>query len=234
MIRETYKGRQLKAVKGKTYGKSRISVNGTACGEWLGTQADVIEWAKHTIDDVDSRPFEGRWSECWYAPGTYELNEIGHIAAPGGTCSCDLCKTEPWNSCQNITAGGVCVCHYCMKPYLADSTERPKKAAPEAEQSGEAATVESDAMDDSQTEERAGEATMQEPTKPRILRRNKGTNGYVTSDGRYKVEPVYGSSIRGGDVTRPTGWCLKDRQDEYEPRYRPLLADIRDILKERP
>lgn len=119
MIRETYKGRQLKAVKGKTYGKSRITVNGTECGEWFDTQADVIEWAKRTIDDVDSRPFEGRWAECWYAPGTYELNEIGHVTAPGGTCSCNLCKTEPWNSCQNITAGGVCVCHYCMKPYLA-------------------------------------------------------------------------------------------------------------------
>lgn len=117
MIRETYKGRQLKAVKGKAYGKSRITVNGTECGEWLGTQADVIEWAKRTIDDVDSRPFEGRWAECWYAPGTYELNEIGHVTAPGGVCSCDLCKTEPWNSCQNRTAGGVCVCDYCMKPY---------------------------------------------------------------------------------------------------------------------
>lgn len=119
MIRETYKGRQLKAVKGKTYGKSRITVNGTECGEWFGTQADVIEWAKRTIDDVDARPFEGRWAECWYEPGTYELNEIGHVAAPGGVCSCDLCKTEPWNSCQNITAGGVCVCTHCMKPYLA-------------------------------------------------------------------------------------------------------------------
>lgn len=124
MIRDTYKGRQLKAVKGKSYGKSRISVNGTECGEWLGTQADVIEWAKRTIDDVDSRPFEGRWAECWYAPGTYELNEIGHVAAPGDTCSCDLCKTEPWNSCQNITVGGVCVCDHCMKPYRADSVEK--------------------------------------------------------------------------------------------------------------
>lgn len=124
MIRETYKGRQLKATKGKSYANSRITVNGTDCGEWLGTQADVVEWAKRTIDDVDSRPFEGRWNECWYAPGTYELNEIGHVTAPGGTCSCDLCKTEPWNSCQNITAGGVCVCDHCMKPHLADSTEK--------------------------------------------------------------------------------------------------------------
>lgn len=134
MIRETYKGRQLKATKGKSYGKSRIVVNGTECGEWLGTQADVIEWAKRTIDDVDARPFEGRWAECWYEPGTYELNEIGHVAAPGGVCSCDLCKAEPWNSCQNITAGGVCVCDHCMKPYLAAKpTEVEGETAKEAE-----------------------------------------------------------------------------------------------------
>lgn len=128
MIRETYKGRQLKAVKGKSFGKSRISVNGTECGEWLGTQADVIEWAKRTIDDVDSRPFEGRWNECWYEPGTYELNEHGHVVAPGGICSCDYCEKRRIQPCANITAGGVCVCDHCMKPYLADSAE---KTAPE-------------------------------------------------------------------------------------------------------
>jgi hypothetical protein len=134
MIRETHKGRQLKAAKGKSYGKSRITVNGAECGEWLGTQADVIEWAKRTIDDVDSRPFEGRWAECWYAPDTYELNEIGHVVAPGGACSCSLCKTEPWNSCENITVGGVCVCDHCMKPYRAKADERVEEgAAPEAE-----------------------------------------------------------------------------------------------------
>jgi hypothetical protein len=133
MIRETYKGRQLKAVKGKAYGKSRISVNGTECGEWLGTQADVIEWAKRTIDDVDSRPFEGRWNECWYAPGTYELNEHGHVTAPGGTCSCDYCERRRVQPCANITAGGQCVCDHCMKPYLAEKpapSAAPAKEAP--------------------------------------------------------------------------------------------------------
>lgn len=141
MIRETYKGRQLKATKGKSYGSSRIVVNGTECGEWLGTQADIIGWAKRTIDDVDSRPFEGRWNECWYEPGTYELNEIGHVTAPGGTCSCNLCKTEPWNSCQNITAGGTCVCDYCMKPYLADATEPVEGQTEEGAEQVESATA---------------------------------------------------------------------------------------------
>lgn len=131
MIRETYKGRQLKAVKGKSFGKSRISVNGTECGEWLGTQAEIIEWAKRTIDDVDSRPFEGRWNECWYEPGTYELNEHGHVVAPGGICSCDYCEKRRVEPCANITAGGVCVCDHCMKPYLADSTEKVEAATPE-------------------------------------------------------------------------------------------------------
>ncbi|MET7688018.1 hypothetical protein ABZT06_08555 [Streptomyces sp. NPDC005483] len=122
MIRENYKGRQLKAVKGKSYAKSRISVNGTDCGEWFGTQADVIEWAKRTIDDVDSRPFEGRWNECWYTPGTYELNEHGHVVAPGGICSCDYCEKRRIEPCANITAGGQCVCSHCMKPYLGETS----------------------------------------------------------------------------------------------------------------
>jgi hypothetical protein len=122
MIRETYKGRQLKAIKGKSYGTTRIFVNGTDCGEWLGTQAEQIEWAKRTIDDVDSRPFEGRWSECWYEPGTYELNEHGHVVAPGGTCSCNYCEERRIQPCADIKVDGSCVCDHCMKPYLADGS----------------------------------------------------------------------------------------------------------------
>lgn len=70
-------------------------------------------------------------------------------------------------------------------------------------------------------------------TKPRTLRRAKYFNGYVTSDGRYEIKAGYGLSIRGGSVSRPTGWTLVDRQGEFKPTERPLLADIRDILKER-
>lgn len=128
MIRETYKGRQLKAIKGSSYAKTRIFVNGTDLGEWLGTQAEQIEWAKRTIDDVDSRPFEGRWNECWYEPGTYELNEHGHVVAPGGICSCDYCEKRRIEPCANITAGGVCVCTHCMKPYLAEEPAEQAQA----------------------------------------------------------------------------------------------------------
>ena len=141
MIRETYKGRQLKAIKGKSYGKSRITVNGTECGEWLGTQADVIEWAKRTIDDVDSRPFEGRWAECWYEPGTYELNEHGHVVAPGGICSCDYCEKRRVEPCANITAGGKCVCDHCMKPYLPASTGQMETAEGETQETSDADVV---------------------------------------------------------------------------------------------
>ncbi|HMG63266.1 MAG TPA: hypothetical protein VK599_09985 [Streptosporangiaceae bacterium] len=157
MIRETYKGRQLKAVKGKSYANSRISVNGTDCGEWFGTQADVIEWAKRTIDDVDSRPFEGRWVECWYAPGTYELNEHGHVAAPGGICSCNYCKERRIQPCADIKVEGNCVCDHCMKPYLAAPTEKAKVVA-------EAATADGTSGENGKLEV-PGEATATAPVR---------------------------------------------------------------------
>lgn len=68
----------------------------------------------------------------------------------------------------------------------------------------------------------------------RTLHRAKYFNGYVTSDGRYEVKAGCGLSIRGGSVSRPTSWTLIDRQGEFQPSERPLLSDIRDILKERP
>jgi hypothetical protein len=70
--------------------------------------------------------------------------------------------------------------------------------------------------------------------KKRTLRRDSLKFGYVTSDGRYEITPLYGLSIRGGSVSRPTGWRLKDRQGEYENRYELSLSRIREILKERP
>lgn len=92
MIRETYKGRKIRVVKGSNYGMSRIFINDVNNGEWMGSQEDVAASWKRTIDDVDTRPFEGRWAECLYAPGTYELNEHGHVVAPnGGICSCEYC-----------------------------------------------------------------------------------------------------------------------------------------------
>lgn len=81
----------------------------------------------------------------------------------------------------------------------------------------------------------AGRAALaDEEAKPRTLVRAKHFNGYITSDGRYEVKAQYGSSIRGGSVSRPTSWTLTDRQGEMKPSERPLLSDIRDILKERP
>lgn len=71
-------------------------------------------------------------------------------------------------------------------------------------------------------------------SSPRTLRSAEYFNGYVTSDGRYEVKASYGLSLRGGSVSRPTSWTLIDRQGEFKPSERPLLSDIRDILKERP
>ncbi|UNO42442.1 hypothetical protein [Streptomyces sp. MST-110588] len=51
MIRETYKGRQLKAVKGESFGKTRLFVNGADCGEWLGGPAEHVEVERRTSLD---------------------------------------------------------------------------------------------------------------------------------------------------------------------------------------
>lgn len=118
MIRETYKGRKLKVVKGGEYGYVRLFVNGVNRGTSLRTEAACIENAKSTIDFVDETPYEGRWAEEWYAPGTYELNEHGHVVAPGGICSCDYCEERRIQPCADITVGGTCVCNHCMKKYL--------------------------------------------------------------------------------------------------------------------
>lgn len=72
--------------------------------------------------------------------------------------------------------------------------------------------------------------------KPRTLRRDDIGFGYVTSDGRYEVYPAYTPPCfsLGGTTRRPSYWLLKDLHGEYETVDRPLLADIRDILKELP
>lgn len=71
--------------------------------------------------------------------------------------------------------------------------------------------------------------------KPRTLRRDSIGYGYETSDGRYEVIPAYTPSCTslGGRTRRPSYWILKDRKGEHATVQRTLLADIRDILKER-
>ncbi|QES45179.1 hypothetical protein DEJ49_33090 [Streptomyces venezuelae] len=121
MIRETYKGRKIKVVKGRgsDYGYTRVTLNGTDLGKHLGDEAAALRWIRSTIDHADQMGMgNGRYGAEWYEPGTFELNEVGHVVASGGVCSCTYCERKPWNSCQNITAGGVCVCDHCMKQHL--------------------------------------------------------------------------------------------------------------------
>lgn len=67
MIRETYKGRTIKVVKGKTASRVRIVVNGTDLGEWIGSEVGELDWAKRTINAVDADDRPGRpYADCWY------------------------------------------------------------------------------------------------------------------------------------------------------------------------
>jgi hypothetical protein len=136
MIRETYKGRKLKVVKGRgaDYGYSSATLNGVDLGKHMGDEAAAIQWMKGTIDHADEVGMgEGRYGGEWYAPGTFELNEHGHVVAPGGICSCGYCEERRIQPCANIKVDGKCVCDHCMKPYFAEKpapVETPAEEAP--------------------------------------------------------------------------------------------------------
>jgi len=132
MIRETYKGRQLKVTKGREFGYARAAVNGVDLGHHMGDEAAALRWMKGTIDHADEAGMgAGRYGAEWYAPGTYELNEHGHVVAPGGICTCGYCEERRLQPCADIKVDGKCVCDHCMKPYLTDSTEQADEAAEE-------------------------------------------------------------------------------------------------------
>lgn len=124
MKRETYKGRKIKVVAGRgaDWGYTRITLNGVDMGKWMQSEDEALSSTRGTIDHADEVGMgNGRYGAEWYAPGTFELNEYGHVVAPGGICSCDYCEKRRIEPCANITAGGVCVCDHCMKPYLTSS-----------------------------------------------------------------------------------------------------------------
>ncbi len=87
MIRETYKGRELKVVKASGGGLVG-SINGQPVPTRYGVpEQEVIEQFHRDIDHVDRAPVDGdRWGAYVYAPGTYELCDIGHPKAIGGPC----------------------------------------------------------------------------------------------------------------------------------------------------
>ena len=68
MIRETYKGRTFKVVKGRKSLHVRITVNGECLGEWLGGQEDQADWVRRSIDAIDADDRAGRpYADYWYA-----------------------------------------------------------------------------------------------------------------------------------------------------------------------
>jgi hypothetical protein len=121
MIRETYKGRKLKVVKGRgaDYGYSRATLNSVDLGKHMGDEAAALRWMKGTIDHADQVGMGGgRYGAEWYAPGTFELNEHGHVVTPGGICSCGYCEERRIQPCADIKVDGKCVCDHHMKQYL--------------------------------------------------------------------------------------------------------------------
>ena len=94
MIRETYKGRKIVITKGREYGYSLVTLNGTNRTAYLGKQDDVLQKIKNSIDFIDRDPVVdgSKWDAKWYEPGTYEMCAEGsHPQAIGGPCRHPYC-----------------------------------------------------------------------------------------------------------------------------------------------
>ena len=93
MMRETYRGRKLKVVRGTDGGRVG-SVNGQAMPTRYGVpEQEIIAQLRRDVDLVDQDPVidGGRWGAYWYAKGTYELCENGHPRKIGGQCRHPSC-----------------------------------------------------------------------------------------------------------------------------------------------
>ncbi|MBA2707293.1 MAG: hypothetical protein H0U59_05765 [Gemmatimonadaceae bacterium] len=70
MTRETYRGVKLSArnLRGKYYGKVRLTVGGQAFGDWvkLHSEAESIESLRRTVDAAYDRP--EAYPDYWRAP----------------------------------------------------------------------------------------------------------------------------------------------------------------------
>jgi hypothetical protein len=97
MKRETYKGRNIKVVKGRgaDLGHTRIVLNGVEMGSWLGDEDEALRSTRGTIDHADEvGAGSGRYGAEWYAPGTYELCDEGHPKEIGGECGHHWCVAQ--------------------------------------------------------------------------------------------------------------------------------------------
>jgi len=96
VITETHKGRKIKAVKGREWGWTRLTLNGVNLGESIGDQQRAIAGLKGSIDHADDVGVgSGRYGAEYYAPGSYELCEHGHARPVGGPCGHPYCYTPP-------------------------------------------------------------------------------------------------------------------------------------------
>lgn len=99
MIRETYKGRAIRITKGTgrgEFGGLNAAVNGQPIPFGNGTsQQQALEQLRRDIDRIDREPVNGdRWPGYWYAPGTYEVCDLGHPKTIGGRCRHRSCCQE--------------------------------------------------------------------------------------------------------------------------------------------
>nr|WSX25539.1 hypothetical protein OG690_38295 [Streptomyces tubercidicus] len=109
MIRTTYKGRDIKILKGRQPGHVRTFIGGQIISHaWQGTEVQALDWFRQVIDKIDTNgpgnnPHET--SPRWYEPGTYTLNKFGHVIAKnGGACCCDLYLMTPEKNIPAETA----------------------------------------------------------------------------------------------------------------------------------
>lgn len=97
MIRETYKGRKIKVVKGRgaDFGYSRVTLNGLELGKYMGDESKALRSVRGTIDHADEVGINGdRYRPEWYAPGTYELCDEGHAKEISGECLHSWCVKQ--------------------------------------------------------------------------------------------------------------------------------------------
>lgn len=94
MIRETYKGRKLKAVEGKgsEYGYTRVTIGKSYTLKYMGKAEKALASVRGTIDHADEvGAGSARYAAEWYAPGTFELCDNGHTREIGGLCRHSYC-----------------------------------------------------------------------------------------------------------------------------------------------
>ncbi|MEU1200175.1 hypothetical protein ABZ446_28675 [Streptomyces sp. NPDC005813] len=94
MKRETYKGRKIKVVAGRgaEWGYTRVTLNGVDMGKSLGNEDEALTSTRSYIDHADEVGVSSaRYGAEWYAPGSYELCEHGHVMPIGGECGHQYC-----------------------------------------------------------------------------------------------------------------------------------------------